>query len=216
MSACTPPVRCGCAGGGKGAPVGDEVPPTLPAGSTRTLSSEEGEGMAVRGPTPRGRGRPQGLPDDRTGTPYRGKPAGGCPDGPRRKATGDGTAVPAMRWVGEGTATAGAGGIPWACAAMGRRHPMGMCGHGPPGGRNLPPGCPERDIDAHFGGGRRHRGECGHRIESDGPDCRVCGAHPADAIANPQGARRRSPRHIPAAVGDAATDGCGRRADFDG
>lgn len=34
-----------------------------------------------------------------------------CPDGPRRKAIGDGTAVPAMRRIGEGTATAEAGDI---------------------------------------------------------------------------------------------------------
>lgn len=48
---------------------------------------------------------------DRTKTPYRGKPAGGCPDGPRHKAIGDGMAVPAMRWIGEGIATAEAGDI---------------------------------------------------------------------------------------------------------
>lgn len=32
---------------------------------------------------------------------YRGKPAGECPDGPRHKAIGNGTAVPVMRWIGE-------------------------------------------------------------------------------------------------------------------
>lgn len=103
---------CGRAWGGKGAPVGDEVPPTLPTGNTRTLFSEEGGGMVVRRPAPRGCERPQGFPGDRTKTPYRGKPAGECPDGPRRKAIGDGMAVPAMRWIGGRTATAEAGDIP--------------------------------------------------------------------------------------------------------
>ena len=96
---------------GEGAPVGDEASPTLPTGNTRTLFSEEGGNMTVRRPTPLECERPQGFPDDRTKTPYRGKPADECPDGPRRKAIGDGMAVPVMRWIGERIATAEAGGI---------------------------------------------------------------------------------------------------------
>jgi site-specific DNA-cytosine methylase len=37
---------------------------------------------------------------DWTLVPYRGKPAGECPDGPRYKAIGNSMAVPVMRWIG--------------------------------------------------------------------------------------------------------------------
>jgi len=55
-------------------------------------------GMAVRRLTPRECERLQGLPDDYTAIPYRGKPAA---DGPRYKALGNSIAVPVMRWIGE-------------------------------------------------------------------------------------------------------------------
>ena len=45
--------------------------------------------------------RLQGFPDDWTLIPYRGKPAGECPDTPRYKALGNSMAVPVMRWIGE-------------------------------------------------------------------------------------------------------------------
>lgn len=45
--------------------------------------------------------RLQGMPDDHTKVPYRGKPAEECPDGPRYKAIGNSMAVPVMRWIGE-------------------------------------------------------------------------------------------------------------------
>jgi DNA (cytosine-5)-methyltransferase 1 len=54
--------------------------------------------MAVRRLTPRECERLQGLPDDYTAIPYRGKPAA---DGPRYKALGNSMAVPVMRWIGE-------------------------------------------------------------------------------------------------------------------
>lgn len=92
--------------GGEGAPAGDEVPPTLPTGGTRTLFGEEGGDMVVRRLTPRECERLQGLPDDWTKVPYRGKPADECPDGPRYKAIGNSMAVPVMRWIGERMATA--------------------------------------------------------------------------------------------------------------
>lgn len=57
--------------------------------------------MSVRKLTPRECERLQGLPDDWTKIPYRGKPADECPDGPRYKAIGNSMAVPVMRWLGE-------------------------------------------------------------------------------------------------------------------
>lgn len=55
----------------------------------------------VRRLTPRECERLQGMPDDWTRIPYRGKPAEDCPDGPRYKAIGNSMAVPVMRWIGE-------------------------------------------------------------------------------------------------------------------
>jgi len=44
--------------------------------------------------------RLQGFPDGYTLIPWRGKPAGECPDGPRYKAIGNSKAVPVVRWIG--------------------------------------------------------------------------------------------------------------------
>lgn len=55
----------------------------------------------VRRLTPTECERLQGMPDDHTLVPYRGKPADKCPDGPRYKAVGNSMAVPVMRWIGE-------------------------------------------------------------------------------------------------------------------
>jgi DNA (cytosine-5)-methyltransferase 1 len=44
--------------------------------------------------------RLQGFPDNYTRVPYRKKPAGHCPDGPRYKALGNSWAVPNVRWIG--------------------------------------------------------------------------------------------------------------------
>jgi len=52
----------------------------------------------VRRLTPLECERLQGLPDNWTLVPYRGKPAA---DGPRYKAIGNSMAVPCMRWIGE-------------------------------------------------------------------------------------------------------------------
>lgn len=59
------------------------------------------EGPVVRRLTPRECERLQGMPDDWTRIPYRGKFADDCPDGPRYKAIGNSMAVPVMRWIGE-------------------------------------------------------------------------------------------------------------------
>lgn len=45
--------------------------------------------------------RLQGFPDGWTRIPYRGKPAGECPDTPRYKSLGNSMAVPVMIWIGE-------------------------------------------------------------------------------------------------------------------
>ena len=58
-------------------------------------------GVSVRRLTPRECERLQGFKDDFTQIPWRGKPAGQCPDGPRYKALGNSMAVPVMRWIGE-------------------------------------------------------------------------------------------------------------------
>lgn len=55
---------------------------------------------AVRRLTPVETERLQGFPDNYTRIPWRGKPAGECPDGPRYKAIGNSMAVPCMRWIG--------------------------------------------------------------------------------------------------------------------
>ena len=59
------------------------------------------DGYVVRRLTPRECERLQGMPDDHTRIPWRGKPAEECPDGPRYKAMGNSMAVPVMRWIGE-------------------------------------------------------------------------------------------------------------------
>jgi DNA (cytosine-5)-methyltransferase 1 len=54
----------------------------------------------VRRLTPTECERLQGFPDDYTLIPWRGKPPGDCPDGPRYKAIGNSKAVPVVRWIG--------------------------------------------------------------------------------------------------------------------
>ncbi|WDH55352.1 DNA cytosine methyltransferase [Pseudomonas chlororaphis] len=45
--------------------------------------------------------RLQGMADDYTLIPWRGKPASECPDGPRYKAIGNSKAVTVVRWIGK-------------------------------------------------------------------------------------------------------------------
>jgi len=59
------------------------------------------QSMRARRLTPRECERLQGMPDDHTRIPWRGKSAEDCPDGPRYKAIGNSMAVPVMRWIGE-------------------------------------------------------------------------------------------------------------------
>ena len=57
--------------------------------------------MQVRRLTPTECERLQGFPDGYSAIPWRGKPAGECPDSPRYKALGNSWAVPVVRWIGE-------------------------------------------------------------------------------------------------------------------
>ena len=123
-------VRCGCAGGGKGALIQDDLSATLATSNTQTLfqpvcmMGDHGKsavdvdlagtltahdakgapsvaiGYTVRRLTPTECERLQGFPDDWTKVPYRGKPAEECPDTPRYKAIGNSMAVNVMRWLG--------------------------------------------------------------------------------------------------------------------
>jgi DNA (cytosine-5)-methyltransferase 1 len=58
-------------------------------------------GTTVRRLTPVECERLQGLPDNWTQIPWKGKPKDQCPDGPRYKAIGNSMAVPVMKWIGE-------------------------------------------------------------------------------------------------------------------
>lgn len=93
-------MRAGCDGGGKGALVQEGVSGTLATGNDQTLFQPEPGGYVVRRLTPLECERLQGMPDDHTKVPYRGKPAEECPDGHRYKAIGNSMAVPCMSWIG--------------------------------------------------------------------------------------------------------------------
>ncbi len=86
---------------GRGGP--SEIVPPLKAQSGGTGRGDGAPLVAVSGTvavrrlTPRECERLQGLPDDYTLIPYRGKPAA---DGPRYRAIGNAMAVPVMRWIG--------------------------------------------------------------------------------------------------------------------
>ena len=93
--------------GGQGSSAGgigydEHVSPTLSAadsGSNRTPALLTA--MQVRRLTPVECERLQGFPDNYTAIPWRKKPAGDCPDGPRYKALGNSWAVPNVRWIGK-------------------------------------------------------------------------------------------------------------------
>ena len=90
--------------------VGGDVPSACLRAPARRPSAadSQGGGMVVRRLTPRECERLQGLPDDWTKIPYRGKPADECPDGPRYRAIANSMAVPVMRWIGRRIETADA------------------------------------------------------------------------------------------------------------
>ncbi len=86
---------------GRGGPSG--IVPPLKAQSGGTGRGDGAPLLGVGGPlairrlTPRECERLQGMPDDYTLIPYRGKPAA---DGPRYRAIGNSMAVDVMRWIG--------------------------------------------------------------------------------------------------------------------
>ena len=94
---------------GDGAPCvafGGDIARTLSARHDSSPCADRGmdvvaQGMQVRRLTPRECERLQGLPDDWTLIPWRGKPAAECPDGPRYKGIGNGQTVNVMRWMAE-------------------------------------------------------------------------------------------------------------------
>ena len=65
-------------------------------GSSRSYVATQ---LAVRRLLPVECERLQGVPDNFTKIPYRGKPAEQCADGPRYKALGNGWALPCARWI---------------------------------------------------------------------------------------------------------------------
>lgn len=83
--------------GSNGSGVQRDVAHTCDAPGPEAVSS----GHTVRRLTPRECERLQGMPDDWTKVPYRGKTADECPDTPRYKAIGNSMAIPVMRWIGE-------------------------------------------------------------------------------------------------------------------
>ncbi|TWD52559.1 C-5 cytosine-specific DNA methylase [Pseudomonas sp. SJZ131] len=94
-------------GTGRGQPIVAALSPTLRAGNMRNNSNPVTEadmlvgGSSVRRLIPRECERLQGMPDDYTMIPWRGKPAEECPDGPRYKAIGNSKAVTVVRWIGQ-------------------------------------------------------------------------------------------------------------------
>lgn len=84
--------------GGNGLGVDEDgVCPTLTAADRHAVQYAD----VVRRLTPLECERLQGMPDNHTRIPWRGKDAAHCPDGPRYKAIGNSMAVPVMRWIGE-------------------------------------------------------------------------------------------------------------------
>ena len=71
-------------------------------GATAELSGDKPHVLlpsAVRRLTPVECERLQGMPGNFSMIPWRGKPAGQCPDGPRYRAIGNSMAVPVMNWI---------------------------------------------------------------------------------------------------------------------
>jgi DNA (cytosine-5)-methyltransferase 1 len=86
--------------GGATAELGDDLAGTLRASTGGGDKPHALISSAVRRLTPTECERLQGFDDDYTMIPWRGKPAGECPDGPRYKAIGNSKAVPVVRWIG--------------------------------------------------------------------------------------------------------------------
>ena len=93
-------------GTGRGQPIVATVSGTLGANHGNVKAEHAWTGQlvgesSVRRLIPRECERLQGMPDDYTLIPWRGKPAEECPDGPRYKAIGNSKAVTVVRWIGQ-------------------------------------------------------------------------------------------------------------------
>lgn len=113
----SPTVRCGGKGGGEVHPAIAFTQGNLARGEgpqpqvelTPTLKIDTGDQsvsvvtpqMAVRKLTPLECERLQGMPDNWTRIPWKGKPASECPDGPRYRAIGNSWAVPVLEWIAD-------------------------------------------------------------------------------------------------------------------
>lgn len=86
--------------GGATAELGDDLAGTLRASTGGGDKAHALISSAVRRLTHVECERLQGMPDNHTLIPWRGKPAEECPDGPRYKAIGNSKAVPVVRWIG--------------------------------------------------------------------------------------------------------------------
>jgi DNA (cytosine-5)-methyltransferase 1 len=85
-------------GGPAGLGLGDPGDPAYTLSERgQAVVYQTSSGPVARRLTPREHERLQGMPDDHTLVPWKGKPAA---DGPRYKAVGNSMAVPVMRWIG--------------------------------------------------------------------------------------------------------------------
>lgn len=89
-------------GKGNGLGVGDAGAPsfTLTSSDKHAVCVKNNELALVRRLTPLECERLQGMPDNHTRIPWRGKTEEECPDGLRYQAIGNSMAVPVMRWIG--------------------------------------------------------------------------------------------------------------------
>jgi DNA (cytosine-5)-methyltransferase 1 len=86
--------------GGATAELGGDVMPALRTGGGGGDKPHALGSFGVRRLMPTECEALQGFPRGYTAIPWRGKPAGECPDGPRYKALGNSMAVPVMAWIG--------------------------------------------------------------------------------------------------------------------
>lgn len=68
---------------------------------TETFIVHQHPSLSIRRLMPVEYERLQGMPDNHTLIPWRGKSADLCPDAPRLKAVGNSMAIPVMRWIGQ-------------------------------------------------------------------------------------------------------------------
>jgi site-specific DNA-cytosine methylase len=80
----------------------DDASPTIRSNMGDNQTAVASTKLSVRRLLPVECERLQGMPDNWTKIPWRGKPAEECPDAPRYKACGNSMGVNCMRWIGLG------------------------------------------------------------------------------------------------------------------